>query len=55
MRSSCSGSAETNLSSIHEMQVQSLASLSGLRIRHCYKLWYRLQTLLGSRTAVALV
>ena len=30
------------------MQVQSLASLSGLRIRHCCELWYRLQTRLGS-------
>ena len=34
-------------------QVRSLASLSGLRIQRCCKLWYRLQTLLGSRVAVA--
>ena len=37
------------------MQVQSLASLSGLRIRHCHKLRHRLQIWLGSgvTTAVA--
>ena len=33
--SSLCGSAETNLTSIHEDGVQSLALLSGLRIRHC--------------------
>ena len=37
------------------MQVQSLALLSGLRIQHCRKLWYRLQTRLGSGVAVAVV
>ena len=36
------------------LQVLSLASLSGLRIRHCCELWYRLQTRLGSCVAVAL-
>ena len=35
------------------MQVRSLASLSGLRIRHCCELWYRSQTWLGSDIAVA--
>ena len=30
------------------IQVQSLALLSGLRIRHCHELWCRLQTWLGS-------
>ena len=36
-------------------QVQSLASLSGLRSRRCHELWYRLQTQLGSQVAVAVV
>ena len=47
-QSSCHGSAETNLTSIHENAVQSLASLSGLRIHHCCELWCRSQTQLGS-------
>ena len=34
------------------MGVQSLASLSGLRIRHCNKLWCRSQTQLISHVAV---
>ena len=34
------------------MQVWSLASLSGLRIRHCCELWSRSQTQLGSQVAV---
>ena len=34
-------------------QVQSLASLSELRIWHCGELWCRLQTWLGSHVAVA--
>ena len=42
-----------NLTSIHEDAVPSLALLSGLRIRHCRELWYRLQTWLGSWVAVA--
>ena len=37
------------------MWVGSLALLSGLRTRHCHKLWYRLQVQLGSRVAVAVV
>ena len=35
------------------LRVQSLASLSGLRIWHCGELWYRWQTQLGSCVAVA--
>ena len=37
------------------LQVQSLALLSGLRIRRCRELWCRSQIQLGSRIAVALV
>ena len=37
------------------MWVQSLASLSGLRIQHCSELWCRSQMRLGSRIAVAVV
>ena len=33
-----------NPTSIHEVAVQSLDSLSGLRIQHCRKLWYSLGT-----------
>ena len=36
-------------------QVQSLTSLSGLRIPCCCELWCRLQTRLGCRVAVAMV
>ena len=35
------------------MQVQSLVSLSGLRIQHCRDLWCRLQTRFGCAVAVA--
>ena len=35
------------------MQVRSLASLSEFRVRHRRELWCRLQTQLGSGTAVA--
>ena len=35
------------------LQVQSLASLSELRIQHCRELWCRLQTRLGSCVSVA--
>ena len=35
--------------------VRSLASFSGLRIRHCCELWCRSQTRLGSHVAVALI
>ena len=51
--SSRHGSAETNLTSIHE--VQSVVSLSGLRIWHCHELCSRLQTHLRSCIAVAVV
>ena len=37
------------------MQVQSLALITGVRNRHCHKLWGRLQTRLGSGVAVAVV
>ena len=37
------------------MQVQSVASLSGLRIQHYYDLWCRWQIRLGSAVAVAVV
>ena len=47
--SSCRGAVETNL----RLRVQSLASLSRLRTRHCRELWCRLQTRLGSHVAVA--
>ena len=36
------------------LQVQSLASLSGLRIWHCHGLWCRSQTRFGSGIAVAM-
>ena len=44
----------TNLNRNDELWVGSLALLSGLRIWHCRELWCRLQTLLGSRVAMAL-
>ena len=37
------------------LQVQSLALLSGLRIRHCCELWCRSQTRLRCYIAVAVV
>ena len=36
-------------------RVGSLALLSGLRIQRCREMWWRLQTRLGSRVAVAVV
>ena len=39
--------------SIHEDAGSSLASLSGLRIRHCHKLQHGSQMWLGSLVAVA--
>ena len=51
-RSSCCGSEEINLTSIHENAVWSLASFSGLKIWHCHELWYRSQTQLESGIAV---
>ena len=36
-------------------RVWSLASLSGLKIRHCHELWCRLQMRLGSGVSVAVV
>lgn len=43
----------TNPTNIDEDMVQSPASLSALRIRHCSKLEHRLQMRLGSGAAVA--
>jgi len=40
---------------LEEPGVQSLASLSGLSIWNCHKLWCRSQMLFGSRVAVAVV
>ena len=37
------------------MQVRSVASLSGLRIRHCPEVWCGSQMQLGSLVAVAVV
>ena len=37
------------------LQVQSLDSLSGLRIWHCHDLWCRSQMQLGSHIAMAVV
>ena len=54
-RSSCCGSAEMNLTSTMMMQVWSLASLSGLRIRCCCELWCRSQIQLGAGIAMAMV
>ena len=51
----CHGSAETNLTSIHEEWVQSLASLNGLRIQRCHELRCRSQMWLGSCITVAVV
>ena len=46
IRSSCCGSAVTNPASIMRMRVRSLASISGLRIRHCHELHCRSKALL---------
>ena len=43
-----------NLFSIMRMQVRSLTSLNGLRIRHCHELWYRSQMQFESRVVVAM-
>ena len=48
-RNSRRGSTEMTL----RMQVQSLASLSGLGTRRCHELWCRSQMWLGSGVAVA--
>ena len=42
-----------NLTSIHE-DVGSTSGLTGLRIWYCHELWFRLQTWLRSRVAVAM-
>ena len=53
--SSCRGSAKMNQTSIHRMQVQSLASLGMLRIQHCPELWCSSQMWLRSDIAVGVV
>ena len=52
-QSSCHGSAEMNLISIHEDTVRSLALLSGLKIWRCHELWCKSQTWPASGVAVA--
>ena len=52
-RSSHRGSVDMNLTSIHETQVWSLASLGELRILHCHEWWCRSQMWLGSCIAGA--
>ena len=54
-RSSHCGAAETNPTRNHEVVGSILASLSGLRIWRCPKLWCRSQMQLGSGGAVAVV
>ena len=39
----------------HEVEVQSLTSISGLRIHRCCELWCRSQMELGTGIAVAVV
>ena len=51
--SSPHGSVVVNPTSIYETRVWSLASLNGLRIWHCYELWFRSQTQLWSGIAMA--
>ena len=53
MRSFRHSAAEMNPTGNHEV-TGSMASLTGLRIQHCYELWCESQTRLGSATAVAL-
>ena len=55
LKSSRCGTAEANLTSIHEMWVQSLASLSGSAIQHCHELWCNFQMQFRSLVAVAVV
>ena len=54
-RNSHCGTEETNLTSNHELQIPSLALLSGLRIWRYCELWCRSQTPLRSDVAVAVV
>ena len=51
--SSHSGAVETNPSRNHEVAIQSLAFLSGLRIWHSSELWCRSKKWLRSGVAVA--
>ena len=52
--SSHGGTAETNLTRIHQDAGSIPGSLSGLRIRCCCELWCGSQTWLRSRIAVAM-
>ena len=52
-RSSYRGAAETNPTM--RLQVQLLASLSGLKVWRCRELWCGLQSWLGSGIAMAVV
>ena len=54
-RSSHCGAAETNRLGTMRMWVQSLASLSGLRVQRCLEPWCRLQMQFRSHVAVAVV
>ena len=51
--SSCCGAVETNLTSIHEDVVRSLALLGGTGIWHCREMWGRSKMWLGFHVAVA--
>ena len=48
-------SAEANLNSIHEDAVLIPGPAQRVKIWRCYELWYRLQALLKSGVAVALI
>ena len=52
--SSLSGSVD-NKEGFRRIRVRSLASMNGLGIQHCHKLWYRLQMQLRSHIAMAVV
>ena len=54
IQSSHHGAVETIPTRNHGLPVQSLASLSGLRIRRCRKLWYKSKTWLKSGITMAL-
>ena len=51
--SSRCGAMEMNLTSVHKDAGSTPDLLSGLEIRHCHELWYRLQMQLGSCIVVA--